>query len=205
MTVVIGAVGIVYAALTAALFRFGKPWANPMFLVLLYYFFNYPVRAFLLSEYPESYNGTYFFTDAEILVALTYSSCYVIIFVGAYLLLLNHFRVRLDFAGLRQSPVDVNLFFFTALLVLLSGAMSIGYELSAGGSFSLGADIEALRRPFWVNVASLPYSLKWVCICMGIFLWFKNRDFSSTVLTVLLCTLVLLEAVLSTGKGVVAS
>ena len=205
MTVVIGAVVIVYAAYLAALFRFGKPWVNPMFVLLLYYLFNYPVRAYLLVEFPENFNDRYAFTDAEILTGLAYSTCYVIIFAGVYLLMLKHFSIRLDFAGLHEGALDRKLFYVTAFLVLLSGVITMGYEVSVGGSFSLGSDIEGLRRPFWVNVTALPYSLKWFSTCMGFLLLLTRRSLGIVVMTALLLAMGLAEAFLTTAKGVIVS
>lgn len=204
MTAIIAGVVIVYAALIAALFRFGKPWVNPMFLMLLYYLFNYPVRAYLLAEYPDRFNA-HSFTETEILAGLEYSTYYVVLFVAAYLLLLKQFRIRLDFSSLRMGALDPSLFLLTAFLVLLSGTITIGYQISVGGSFSLGADIEELRRPLWVNLAGLPYSLKWFAICMGLLLWLKTRSVPVAVTTALLCSLSLMEAFLTTAKGIVVS
>jgi len=203
MTVAITGVLIVYGVLVATLLRLGKPWVNPIFLVLLYYLFNYPVRAFLLHEYPDQFNN-YSFTDGEILAGLGYSTCYVLIFVVAYLLLLKRFRIRFDLSSLREGPLDSRLFFLTALSVLLSGAVTLGYEVSVGGSFSLGSDIEELRRPFWVNASALPYSLKWFAICMGLLLWLKSRGLAVALATLLVFTIVLTEAFLSTAKGIIA-
>ena len=70
MTVIIVVVLIIYAGLIATQFRFGKVWVNPIFFLLLYYLFNYPVRAFLLLYYPEIFNNRYSFTDEEILASL---------------------------------------------------------------------------------------------------------------------------------------
>ncbi len=204
MTVVIGAVGIVYAALAAALFRFGKLWVNPIFFVLLYYLFNYPVRGFLLLEYPDQFNN-YSFTDGEILAGLGYSTCYVLIFVVAYLLLLKRFHMRFDFSSLREGPLDSRLFFLTAFSVLLSGAVTLGYEVSVGGSFSLGSDIEELRRPFWVNLVGVPYSLRWLAICLGFLLWLRRHTFAVGLVTGLLIAFSTAEAFVTTGKGVIVS
>lgn len=193
-----------YAALAVVLLRRGKAWVNPVFLVLLYYLFNYPVRAFLLVQYPESFN-TYAFNEAEIQAGLAYATCYVLVFVGTYLFLLDRLRVRFDLAQLREGVLDRRIFFMSALLVLFSGAVIIGYELSVGGAFALGGEIEELQRPFWVNVASLPHALLWFAIAMGLVLWFKGRNRLVGFLMVALLVLVVLEAFLTTGKGIVAA
>src|SRR5437667_3080762 len=204
MTVAITGVLIVYGVLVATLLRLGKPWVNPIFLVLLYYLFNYPVRAFLLHEYPDQFNN-YSFTDGEILAGLGYSTCYVLIFVVAYLLLLKRFRIRFDLSSLREGPLDSRLFFLTAFSVLLSGVVTLGYEVSVGGSFSLGSDIEELRRPFWVNLVGVPYVLRWFSICMGLLLWLRRRGFAVGLVTALLIAFSTVEAFVTTGKGVIVS
>jgi hypothetical protein len=202
-SIIVGAV-LLYVALAAMLARYGRIWANPAFLLLVYYFFNYPVRAYLLVAYPERFND-YSFTDSEILAGLGYSSAFVLIFVGAYLLMLNEFRVRFDFTSLRERPLDARLFFLAAFAVLLSGAIKIGYELQVGGSFALAGNIEELRRPFWVNLMSVPYALKWFAICLGALLWLNSRRLAIGLATGLLLGLALLEAFLSTGKGTVVT
>ena len=204
VTLIAFLVGLLYTALAVVLLRHGKAWVNPVFFILVFYLFNYPVRAFLLAEYPERFNG-YAFNEFEILAGLAYATCYVLVFVGTYLLLLDRFRIRFDFAHLREGILDRRLFFVSAVLVLLSGAVTFGYEVSVGGAFSLGEGIEELRRPFWVNVAGLPFSLRWFAVCMGLLLWFKSRDRLAALATAALLALLVLEAILTTAKGVVAA
>src|SRR5687768_9758088 len=91
----------IYAAFAVAAMRFGRPWANPVFLVLIYYVFNYPLRAILLGAYPDAFN-VHSFTPDEVASALEYSTLYVILFVGTYLLLLQRFGIRFDFHGVRE-------------------------------------------------------------------------------------------------------
>lgn len=204
MTAIIVGVCLGYVALAAALLRFGKPWVNPMFFILVFYFFNYPLRALLLVELPGSFNRNGF-TGREIMAGLEYSSLFVLVLVGLYILILKMARIRFDFHGLRDHFLDERLFFLAATAVIVSGVLTMGYEVATGGAFALGADIEELRRPFWVNVASLPYSLKWFALCMGFLLWVRSRRATVGATTALLCGLLLLEAFLTTGKGVLAA
>jgi hypothetical protein len=195
---------VVFAALAAAALRFGRPWANPVFLVLLYYTLNYPVRAILLAAYPDAFN-VHSFTADEVASALEYSTLYVVLFVGAYLLLLQRFGIRFEFHGVREDDADSKIFAVATALVLVSGAITIGYEISVGGTFSLAADIEALQRPFWVNVCALPYSLKWFVLCMGALLWIRSRGRAVASATLLVAALCGAEALVTTGKGLVVA
>ena len=199
------AAAVPYAALLFALLRFGRPWANPAFLVVLYYFLNYPVRALLLIQYPDTFNVEYAFTESEILAGLAYTTAYVAIFGGLYLFFLQRSKVRFDAFTIRKGDTDHAVFTLAAMLVLLSGVTSIGYEISVGGSFALGGDIDALRRPFFVNVMALPYSLKWYVVCMGVLLWILDRRIATGLMTMLVCCVILGEAFLSTGKGSIAA
>jgi hypothetical protein len=193
---------LVYAALAAALFRLGRPWANPAFLILVYYFFNYPVRAILLTAFPDAFNVQAFTAD-EVTNALEYSTLYVALFIGTYLLLLQGFGIRFDFQGVREEPADSRIFAVATALVLVSGLITIGYEISVGGTFSIATEVQALQRPFWVNVCALPYALKWFALCMGAFLWIRSRSRAVVTATVLLAALCAAEAVVTTGKGIV--
>lgn len=202
MALIIAGVVLAYAGLAAALLRLGRAWVNPVFLILVYYLLNYPVRGFLLLEFPDRFN-VHQFTEAEILGGLWYSSCYVLLFVGAYLLLLRVFSIQFYTPELRPRPMDQRLFLLTAAAVGVSGLIVMGYEISVGGSFSLGTEIEQLRRPFWVNVAGLPYSLRWFAICMGVLLWIRDRTGLIACATLLLIALSLGEALVTTAKGIV--
>ena len=57
---------IVYALIFQGLRRIGRLWVNPLFFLLIYYFFNYPLRALLIVYFPEQFNTRYTFTDYEV-------------------------------------------------------------------------------------------------------------------------------------------
>jgi hypothetical protein len=85
-----------YLVMLSALLRFERPWANPMWFLLWYYAFNYPVRAILIQAYPDAFN-VQSFTSAEIETALEYSTLYVLTFVGAYWLVLSRVGIRFKY------------------------------------------------------------------------------------------------------------
>src|SRR4029077_21246927 len=178
MIAIIGMVALVYAGLIAMLLRLGRPWLNPMFFVLVYYTLNYPVRAYLLLEFPEAFN-IYQLSDDDILLGLTYSTCYVVVFVSAFLLLARALRIRFDAIVLPPAGlVDLRFFNLVTLLVLVSGVVTIGYEVAVEGMFSGATDIEGWRRPRWVYLAGLPYSLKGLALCLGCLLLAVTRSAS---------------------------
>src|SRR3954462_9261724 len=136
MTAIIGMVVLVYAGLIAMLLRLGRPWLNPMFFVVVYYTFNYPVRAYLLLEFPEAFN-LYQLGEDDILFGLMYSTCYVVLFVPAFMVLALALRIRFDAIDLPPvTALDLRFFNTITLLVLVSGMVTIGYEVAIEGMFS---------------------------------------------------------------------
>src|SRR6185295_17138876 len=147
----------------------------------------------------------YQLSEEDILFGLTYSTCYVVVFVSAFLLLARALRIRFDAIVLPPARlIDLRFFNLVTLLVLVSGVVTIGYEVAVEGMFSGATDIEGLRRPLWVNLAGLPYSLKGLALCLGCLLLAVTRSASVLLCTALLVALILAEAVLSTSKGLVA-
>lgn len=201
MILLIFLVVIVYALIFQRLSRFGRLWVNPPFFVLAYYFFNYPLRAILIVYFPEEFNARHGFTDYEVVAGLTYSTVYVLVFAGAYLALIEQYAVRFDFDGLARMPDTYSFYFILVVTVFLTGVVSIGYEISVGGAFSLGGDIEELRRPFLINLLSVPYTLKWFAIILGVLIWLKTQNTTVALTLVGLSILITVESVLVTSKG----
>ena len=201
MFLLIFLVVIVYALIFQSLRRFGRLWVNPLFFVLIYYFFNYPLRAILIVYFPEQFNARYAFTDYEVVAGLVYSTVYVLVFGGTYLALIERYAVRFDFDGLARMPVAFSFYFILVVTVILTGIVSIAYEISVGGSFSLGGDVEELQRPFLINLVSVPYTLKWFAIFLGVLIWLKTKNTAVALTLSVVSALIMVESVVVTSKG----
>ncbi|MDP1612365.1 MAG: hypothetical protein Q8M11_15030 [Sulfuritalea sp.] len=195
---------LVYVVAGIQMWHLGRLWINPMTFILAYYFFNYPIRAILVLYFPDVYNK-HGFDDSDVMAALTYSTIYVVFFVGAYLAILKTQRIEFVVPTFSDTRLDIRLFFVSAALTLLAGAVTMGYEISIGGAFSLGADIEELRRPFWVNAFGVFSTLKWFSLCLGILTYLRTRATLVLLTSLLLLGLIVVEGVLSTGKGLFAA
>lgn len=203
MLVVIAIVSGLYYFAGIEMRRLGRVWINPMTFVLVYYFFNYPVRALLIVYFPDTYNSL-FFEDGDVILGLVYSAVYVAIFVGTYVFILRTFRVTFECPALVSCKLDTRLFLVSSTVVLLAGAAVLGYEVESGGSFSLGQDIQELRRPLWVNLFGVFFSLKWFSLCLGVLVSIRTKNPKLVFATFLILLMIVAEGILSTGKGFLA-
>jgi hypothetical protein len=204
MSILILSICLLYAYAGVLIHRQERIWINPITFVLIYYFFNYPVRAALILYFPDTFN-TYAFQEEHVFDGLTYSTLYVVIFVWAYFSLLRAFRTSFRDVSLPAYEPDVRMSWVASIVVSCAGAVVLGFEVLEGRAFSLGQDIEDLRRPLWVNIAGLFYAAKWFALCLGILVWMRTQNLGTAIGSLALLTLIVSEGVLSTGKGFIVS
>lgn len=184
--------------------RMGRIWLNPITFITIYYFFNYPVRATLLTYFPEGFNSLGF-DDQTILAGLLYSSTYFLVFSVVYFGVLKGRISTFEAARLKSLVPNTQMLLVLASVVLAAGLVVLVYEVSVGGAFSLGQSLEDLRRPVWVNVAGVFYAAKWLLLCLAILLFLRNRTLVPLLIAGATLTLLLAEGLFSTGKGFIAT
>ena len=180
---------------------------GPLFFFLSFYVLNYPIRAtmlFLASgsswEWQVDEWG-YRFQREEILFSLAYATLFMGILVGYYEVLCRRRRwlSRHDpspASGL-ANPLQklVFLFMFGAYVILFV------YRLSSGKLVLLYESMDALEKPFMVNVFYLADFLKWFLTAYGLLRFLRVKSIPALILALTMFAIIVFSAVASTAKG----
>lgn len=183
-------------------------WVSPLAVVLLFYAFNYPLRAavlFFTSGTSLEWGGDsweYSFSREEIVDALTYATLFMGFLVGFYSLLCKR---REGWLAHKAMPYPSGLSnswqLFTFYSLFLAYVLVFIYRAMTGELFGLYEKLEELKRPFFINVLFLVMSLKWFLLGYG-FLQFQTRkSLRVLVLTVSMSLTIIVSTIVSTGKG----
>lgn len=183
--------------------------ASPLGIVLLFYLFNYPLRAIMLfvaagTDLEWAFNSrVWLFSQDEICAALFYATLFVGCLVMVYSMrsgkrqAVPHYYKRKS----QQSGLNTNrqrMVFFSLFLAYI---VFFAHQLVSGELFGLYESIEDLKRPFLVNLIGIISHLKWFLVAYAFLRVQRTKSTRVIILAISVSATIIISALVSTGKG----
>ena len=163
---------------------------------LVFYFLNYPLRAFILinsSDFEYSYE--------QILLALVYATIFMIVLLISYkrsasagIYTYNHENIKVN---------DKDKFICHVTFVITVTVFN--YRMITGEMFGLYEDESALYDSFSGNFIKMFDSVKWFCIAASAIIYSINKQKIYLIELLVTASIIVFGAVASTSKGAIVA
>lgn len=182
---------------------------SPLSFVLLFYAFNYPLRAIVLFVATDTdlawevNSWEWHFSCGEICTALLYATLFASCCLLIYLQASRRVASNPSPAKRLQRPTGLNTSWQTMVFYSLVCIYIFAFlrETATGGLFLLYEEYDDLKREFLVNAVRMAVDLKWFLVAYSFLRLQRERTVSNFLMAACVGATVLISAFVSTSKG----
>jgi len=183
--------------------------ASPLAIVLLFYLFNYPLRAIMLfvaagTDLEWDFGSwEWGFSQGEICVALSYATLFAGCLVMAYLMLSRRTKAEPNYCKRKSQPSGLDTDWRKIAFFGLFGAYMLLFVYKAVSSdlFGLYETLEDLKHSFLFNLMHLAADLKWFLVAYAFLRIQRTKSMPVIILAVSVTATIVISAFVSTAKG----